>query len=51
MVKATRYNNINRMCLGVRKCTSYGDILVKKKEYNFVLKLATSKWERKQRAS
>lgn len=52
MVKATRYNNRNRMCLGVRKCLSYGDIFVKKrKESDFVLKLAISKWERKQRVS
>ena len=36
MVKATRYNNTNRMCLGVRRGIRYGDVFVKEKESDFV---------------
>ena len=36
------------MCFGVRKAIRYGDVFVKEKESDFVLKLLISKWERKQ---
>lgn len=35
MVKATEYNNRNRMCLVVIKVIWYGDVFVKEKESSF----------------
>lgn len=36
MVKATEYNNRNRMCLVVIKVIWYGDVFVKEKESSFL---------------
>lgn len=45
MTKATRNNLKSKICFGVVR---HGDVFVKEKESDFVLKLFISKWKREQ---
>ena len=45
MTKATRNNKKSKICFGVVR---HGDVFVKEKERDFVLKLFISKWKREQ---
>lgn len=48
VVKTTRYNNRNKMCLGVRKVIrNEGFFVVVNKKSDSILKQIISKWESK----